>query len=79
MQSNKYIFALTKIKSLYVTLRNNPSTSILIDRFFSISGTVCKKNAATKGNKLILPRSILKANIKLINHHSTTIFKITQT
>lgn len=46
---------------------NIPSSSAFIERFFSICGITCRKNAGNIGASMIINRSMLKANINLLD------------
>jgi len=56
------------IKPLTPTiLLNIQSSSAFVERFFSICGIICKKRASNMKNKLIIMRSMMKANFHLLN------------
>ena len=48
-------------------LYNIPASSAFIERFFSICGITCRKNAGNMGAKMIISRSMLKANLNLLD------------
>jgi predicted DNA-binding ribbon-helix-helix protein len=48
-------------------LYNIPASSAFIERFFSICGITCRKNAGNMGPSMIINRSMLKANLNLLD------------
>ncbi|CAF0945758.1 unnamed protein product, partial [Brachionus calyciflorus] len=54
------------LKKLACLLHNMPSSSAFIERFYSICGGVCKKNSGNMAPNTIIKRSVLKANINLL-------------
>jgi hypothetical protein len=63
----KYERHLPELYKLAIILCNIQSSAAFIERFFSICGVVCKKRAANMKNKLIIMRSIMKANIHILD------------
>ena len=55
------------LKKLAEILLNIPSSSAFIERYYSLCGIVCKQRCGNMTNKQIINRSLLKANIKIIN------------
>jgi hypothetical protein len=58
---------LPKLFKLATILLNIQSSSAFVERFFSICGIICKKRASNMKNKLIIMRSMMKANFHLLN------------
>jgi hypothetical protein len=59
-----------KLPILYNTalrLLSIPASSAFIERFFSICGTVCTKRNGNMGDDLLIKRSFLKSNLKILN------------
>ena len=54
---------LFKLKTI---LDNIPAASAQIERFFSMTGLVCDKRRARITNKLIIMRSMLLANMNIL-------------
>jgi len=52
--------------SLALILENIPSTSAQIERFFSITGIICDKKRLRMTHEMIIMRSMLKANISVL-------------
>ncbi len=55
------------LSKLALALLNIPSSSAFIERFFSICGVICNKRSLNIGDDLLITRSLLKANVKLLN------------
>ena len=55
------------LASLAVILINIPASSAYIERFYSICGNVCKQRAGNMSPETIISRSMLKANIGILN------------
>ena len=49
-------------------LLNIPSSSAFVERYFSMCGVVCKQRAGNMDPDLIITRSMLKSNLKLLRH-----------
>ena len=60
-QNMPYLF------DLQIVLLNIPSSSSFIERFFSISGIVCDSRRLNMTDELVIIRSLLKANMTLLN------------
>jgi hypothetical protein len=56
-----------ELYKLAIIILNIQSSSSFVERFFSICGVVCKKRATNMKNKLIIMRSMMKANFHLLN------------
>jgi hypothetical protein len=52
---------------LALILNNAHCSAATIERFFSICGVVCKKRSLAMSDELIIARSLLKSNIKLLD------------
>ena len=59
---------LPQVYKLAIILCNIQSSSAFIERFLSICGVVCKKRATNMNNKLIIMRSVMKANIHILEN-----------
>jgi hypothetical protein len=66
----KYESKFKLLSQLALILLNIPSSSAFIERFFSICGVICNKRSLNIGDDLLITRSLLKANIKLLNEIS---------
>ena len=55
------------LAKLAVILSNIPSSSAYIERFYRICGNVCKQRAGNMSSDTIINRSVLKANIDILN------------
>lgn len=64
---NKYSCDLPYLGKLAKILLNVPASSANIERFFSIAGVICKSRAANMSDELIIERSLLKVNLKLLD------------
>ena len=53
-------------------LLNVQSSSAFIERFFSICGVVCTRRATNMKADLLIKRSMLKANMTILNHLNKT-------
>ena len=58
---------LPRLRFLYICMQNIPATSAFIERYFSFAGIVCKKNAGSMSDSLMISRSMLKANMHILN------------
>ena len=58
---------LPHLSKIALILLNIPSSSAYIERHFSLSGAICSQRRGNMSADLIITRSMLKANIKLIN------------
>ena len=63
----KHKSQLPMLCELALVLYNIPSASAFIERFYSLSGNVCKTRAGNMTAKTIVQRSFLKANSKILN------------
>ena len=54
------------LSELALILWNIPSSAAFIERFYSLSGNVCKTRAGNMTPKTISQRSFLKANTKIL-------------
>lgn len=63
----KYGKRLPILNQLAKILMNVPASSAFIERFFSICGIVCKQRAGNSDDDLVITRSLLKANLDIIN------------
>ena len=54
------------LTELALVLDNIPSAAAFIERFYSLSGNVCKNKAGNITPKTISQRSFLKANMKIL-------------
>lgn len=59
--------SMPKLSSLALLLLNIPASSAHVERFFSICGAVCKQSSLGMKDDLIILRSMLKANLDLLN------------
>lgn len=55
------------LSQLAKILINIPASSAFIERFFSVCGIICKEKAANMDDDLIIDRSLLKANLEILN------------
>jgi hypothetical protein len=53
--------------ALALILLNILSSAAYIERFYSLSGNICKTKSGNMGKNLIITRSLLKANIGILN------------
>jgi len=60
------------LRKIFFYLSNIPSSSAFIKRYFSLCGIVCKKRSGNIDFDLIISRSMLKANIKILNDLNAT-------
>jgi hypothetical protein len=67
----KHEIKLPYLSNLAMILLNIPCSSAFIERFFSICGVVCDKRRLNSDDQLIIDRSFLKVNIKLLNELTT--------
>ena len=63
----KFRIQLPNLFDLQVILLNISASTAFIERFFSISGIVCDIKRATMEEDLIIMRSMMKANISILN------------
>ena len=63
----KYAEKLPKLFKLFLMLHNITSTSASVERFFSIAGLVCYKRRLMMKEDLIEYRSMLKANMSVLD------------
>ena len=63
----KYRTNMPKLFDLQVILLNIPASSSFIERFFSISGIVCDSRRLNMNDELIVMRSLMKANMSILN------------
>lgn len=56
-----------KLLKLAIYLLNISASSAFVERFFSIAGIICKKNSGNMNEDLIIKRSMLKANIEILD------------
>ena len=63
---NKYMDEMPRLARLALVLLNISVSSAFIERFFSICGIICKKNSGNMKDELIVTRSMLKANMKIL-------------
>ena len=54
------------LRKLFLILLNIPGSAAFIERYLSISGIVCQKRRGNMSEQLIINRSMLKANLKLL-------------
>jgi len=59
------------LSHLAMILLNIPCSSAFIERFFSIYVVVCDKERLNSDDRLIIDRSFLKVNIKILNELTT--------
>ena len=69
----KYNFKFPHMSKLALLLSTIQSSSAFIERFFSVCGVVCKPRASNMKDDLIISRSILKANIKILDSITITV------
>lgn len=55
------------LKALAENLLNIPSSAAYIERYYSLCGNVCKTKCGNMGKNQIITRSLLKANMKILN------------
>jgi hypothetical protein len=55
------------LSSVALILINIPSNSAFIERFFSLCGIICHDKAGNMGDELIIKRSMIAANIKILD------------
>ncbi|CAF1029887.1 unnamed protein product, partial [Brachionus calyciflorus] len=65
---NKFKKDVPFLGKLAIILLNIPSSSAYIERFYSICGAICKQNCGDMRKNTIIMRSVLKANIDLIEN-----------
>lgn len=63
---NEYMDEMPRLARLALVLLNLSVSSAFIERFFSICGIICKKNSGNMKDELIVTRSMLKANMKIL-------------
>lgn len=63
---NKYMNEMPRLAKLAIVLLNINVSGAFIERFFSICGIICKKSAGNMRDDLIITRSMLKANIQIL-------------
>jgi len=56
-----------KLFDLQIILLNIPASSSFIERFFSLSGIVCDSRRLNLNDELIVMRSLMKANMTILN------------
>ena len=61
-----YQVRLPNLSKLALILLNIPASSAFVERFFSICGVVCRTRAGNMSPKMIISRSLLKANLWLL-------------
>lgn len=64
---NHYMDQMPRLARLALVLLNINVSSAFIERFFSICGIICKKNSGNMKDDLIITRSMLKANMKILD------------
>lgn len=62
----KNIDEMPRLTRLATVLLNINVSSAFIERFFSICGIICKKNSGNMRDETIITRSMLKANINIL-------------
>ena len=55
------------LSSVALILNNIPSNSAFVERFFSLCGIICHDKAGNMGDELIIKRSMIAANIKILD------------
>ena len=63
----KHSIKFPHMSKLALLLSTIQSTSAFIERFFSVCGDVCKPRASNMKDDLIIKRSMLKVNIKILD------------
>ena len=67
----------SKFPTLYrlaLILYNIPASSAYIERFYRVVGDVCKSKSGNMKAETIIQRSILKANMAILNELTVTQF-----
>ncbi len=64
---NQYMDEIPRLARLALVLLNIHVSSAFIERFFSIFRIKCKKNSGNMKDELIITRSMLKANKKILD------------
>lgn len=62
----KYEKDMPLLSKLFSILDNIPAASAQIERFFSMTGLICDKRRLRMTNKLIVMRSMFKANMDIL-------------
>ena len=64
----KYVDKMPNLSKLFYILANIPAASAQIERFFSMTGLVCDKRRLRMKTNLIVIRSMLLANISILQN-----------
>ena len=57
---------LPRLRELFIVLNTICSSSAFIERYFNISGIVCKQRAMNMNDDLIIARGLLKTNMNIL-------------
>ena len=60
------------LSRLFLILYNIPASSAYVERFYSICGNICKNKSGNMSADTIITRSMLKANMAILNKLSVT-------
>ena len=61
-----------KLSELALILFNIPASADFIERYYSLCGNICKNRCGNMTPQVIIQRSFLKSNIKILNKLTLT-------
>ena len=62
------------LSRLFLITYNIPASSAYVERFYSICGNICKQRSGNMSSDTIITRSMLKANMEILNKLTITQF-----